>query len=78
MGKITQQSIINPPETILVDPDIHQVSDTETIDYTEDDWIGHMLTQTTEHPIPQDVLYSLARIDSTPSHLLKMMNYYLK
>ena len=33
MEKITQQSIINPPEMIVVDPDIPQGSDTETIDY---------------------------------------------
>ena len=72
MGKITQESIINPPETIVVDPDIHQNSDTETIDYIEDDKINGMLPETTDDPIPQDVLDSLARIspiriDSNPS-----------
>ena len=72
MGKITQKSIINPPEMIVVDPDIPQGSGTETIDYIEGDWIGDMLPETTDDPIPRDVLDSLARIspiriDSTSS-----------
>ena len=71
MVKITQKSIINPPETIVVDPDITQGSGTETIDYIEGDWIGDMLPET-DDPIPQDVLDLLARIspiriDSTSS-----------
>ena len=72
MGKITQKSIINPPEMIVVDPDIPQGSGTETIDYIEGDWIGDMLPETTDDPIPHNVLDSLARIspiriDSTSS-----------
>ena len=71
MVKITQKSIINPPETIVVDPDITQGSGTETIDYIEGVWIGDMLPET-DDPIPQDVLDLLARIspiriDSTSS-----------
>ena len=82
MGKITQKSIINPPEMIVVDPDIPQGSGTETIDYIEGDWIGDMLPETTDDPIPHDVLDSLARISPIrivpPLCRLKTMNYYLK
>ena len=50
---------------IVADPDIHQGPDAETIYYTEDKWIGNMLPEeTTDDPIPQVVLNSLARINS--------------
>ena len=74
MGKIRQQSITNPPEAIVVDPDISRSSDSKTIDYIEDDWIGDMLPETRDDQTTQNVLHSLARIspiriNSTPSPL---------
>ena len=39
LGKISQESIENPPELIDVDPDLPPGSNTETIDYIEDDYI---------------------------------------
>ena len=47
---------------IVVDPDINQASDTETINYIEDDWIGDMLPEETD-AVPKSVLDSLAIID---------------
>ena len=59
MNQIAQQSVVNPPEMIV---DINQASDTETIYYIEDDWIGDMLPEETD-AVSQGVLDSLAIIE---------------
>ena len=67
LGTIIQESIVNPPELIDVDPDIPAGSDMETIDhigddYIEDSYIGDMLPEESESPLPQSILDSLGRV----------------
>ena len=57
------------PETIVIDTDIDQGSDTETINYFEDDHINKIIPETPDkqQQIPQELLDSLTRVGSTPS-----------
>ena len=57
------------PETIVIYIDIDQGSDTETINYVEDDYIGKILLEMPDEQqqMPQELLNSLTRIGSTPS-----------
>ena len=61
-GKMTQESTVNAPELIDVDPDVPAGSDTETIDYIENDYIGDMLSKESGLPLPQSALDLLGRI----------------
>ena len=57
---------------MVIDPHVVDLrSDTETINYSEDDYIGEMVPETRDkqQPIPQEILDSLTRTDSTPSPL---------
>ena len=76
LGKTTQESIVNSPELIDVDPDVPAGSDMEIIDYIEDDYIeddyiGDMLPEESRSLLPQSVLDSLGcispiNVDSPP------------
>ena len=37
------------------------------IGYIDDGWVGDIIPETADNPIPQEVLDSLARISNTPS-----------
>ena len=71
LTKISQKTFPNllEPETIVTATDVDQGSDTKTINYFEDDYIGEMIpgTPDEQQQIPQELLDSLTRIDSTPS-----------
>ena len=58
-------------ETIVIDTDIDQGSDTETTNYFEGDYIGKIIPEMPDEQqqIPQELLDSLTRIGSTPSPL---------
>ena len=62
LGKMTQESTVNAPELIDVDPHVPAGSDTETIDYIENGYIGDMLPKESGSPLPESVLDSLGRI----------------
>ena len=71
LTKISQKKLawFTWTETIVIDTDVNQGSDTETINYFEDDDISKMITETLneQQQIPQKLLDSLARIGRTPS-----------
>ena len=71
LTKISQKNLpdLSEPKTIVIDTDIDQGSDTETINYFENDYISKMITETSDEQqqIPQELLDSLTRIGSTPS-----------
>ena len=62
LGKIMQESTLNAPVLIHVDPDAPAGLITETIDYIEDDYIGGMLPEESRSTPPQSVLDSIGRI----------------
>ena len=70
LTKISQKTLTNLPEaeTIVIDTDVDQGLDTETINYFKDDYIGKIIPETLDkqQQIPQQLLDSLTRIDSTP------------
>ena len=57
------------PETVVIDTDLDQGSDTETINYIEDKHISEMIPETSDEQqaIPQEGLDSLTRIYSARS-----------
>ena len=57
------------PETIVIDTDLDQTSETGTINYFKVDYVGKIITETLDEQqqIPQELLQSLTRIGSTPS-----------
>ena len=55
------------PETIDVDCAVSQSSDTETVGYIGDDWVGDIKLETADDPKPQKELDFLAKISNTPS-----------
>ena len=55
------------PETIDVDCAVSQGSDTETVGYIENNWVGDIKLETADDPIPQKELDFLAKISNTPS-----------
>ena len=71
LTKISQKTLpdLPEPETIVIDTDIDQGSDTETINYFEDDHINKIIPETPDkqQQIPQELLDSLTRVGSTPS-----------
>ena len=71
LTKISQNTLpdLPEPETIVTDTDVDQDSDTEKNNYFEDDYIGEIIPETPDEQqqIPQELLDSLTRIDSTPS-----------
>ena len=71
LTKISQKTLpdLPEPETIVIDTDIDQGSDTETINYFEDDHINKLIPETPDkqQQIPQELLDSLTRVGSTPS-----------
>ena len=71
LTKISQKILpdLPEPETIVIDTDIDQGSDTETINYFEDDHINKIIPETPDkqQQIPQELLDSLTRVGSTPS-----------
>ena len=54
MMRITRKTL-SEPETIVADPAVSQGSHAETISYIEDKWIGDMVPETTDNPVPQEV-----------------------
>ena len=56
-------------ETMIIVSDVVQGSDTQTICYIEDDYIGEMVPEISDEqqPILQELTYLFTRIDSTPS-----------
>ena len=71
LTKISQNTLphLPEPETIVIDTDVDQGSDTEKNNYFEDDYIGEIIPETPDEQqqIPQELLDSITRIDSTPS-----------
>ena len=74
LTKISQKTLPNLPEpkTIVIDTNVDQGSDTEKINYFEDNYIGKIISETPDEQqqIPQELLDSLARIGSTPSLII--------
>ena len=71
LTKISQKTLLDLPEleTIVIDTDVDQGSDTETINYFEDDYIGKIIPEMLDEQqqTPQELLDSLTKIGSTPS-----------
>ena len=71
LTKISQKTVLDLPEleTIVIDTDVDQGSDTETINYFEDDYIGKIIPEMLDEQqqTPQELLDSLTKIGSTPS-----------
>ena len=71
LTKISQKTLpdLPEPETIVIDTDVDQGSDTETIIYFEDDHINKIIPETPgkQQQIPQELLDSVTRVGSTPS-----------
>ena len=71
LTEISQKTLPDLPETEtkVIATDVDQGSDTKTINYFEDDYIGEMIPETPDEQqqIPQELLDSLKRIDITPS-----------
>ena len=71
LTKISQKTLpdLPEPETIFIDTDFDQGSDTETVNYFEDDCIGKIILEMSDEQqqLPQELLESLTRIGSTPS-----------
>ena len=71
LTKISQKTLpdLPEPETIVIDTDVDQGSDTETINYFEDDHINKIIPETPgkQQQIPQELLDSVTRVGSTPS-----------
>ena len=74
LTKISQKTLPDLPEpkTIVIDTNVDQGSDTEKINYFEDNYIGKIISETPDEQqqIPQELLDSLARIGSTPSLII--------
>ena len=74
LTKISQKTLPDLPEpkTIVIDTNVDQGSDTEKINYFEDNYIGKIIPETPDEQqqIPQELLDSLARIGSTPSLII--------
>ena len=74
LTKISQKTLPDLPEpkTIVIDTNVDQGSDTEKINYFEDNYIGKIIPETLDEQqqIPQELLDSLARIGSTPSLII--------
>ena len=74
LTKISQRTLPDLPEpkTIVIDTNVDQGSDTEKINYFEDNYIGKIIPETLDEQqqIPQELLDSLARIGSTPSLII--------
>ena len=74
LTKISQRTLPDLPEpkTIVIDTNVDQGSDTEKINYFEDNYIGKIIPETPDEQqqIPQELLDSLARIGSTPSLII--------
>ena len=74
LTKISQKTLPDLPEpkTIVIDTNVDQGSDTEKINYFEDNYIGKIISETPDkqQQIPQELLDSLARIGSTPSLII--------
>ena len=70
LTKISQKTLpdLSEPETIVIDTDVDQGSDTETVNYFEDDCIGKIIPKMPDEQqqLPQELLESLTRIGSTP------------
>ena len=71
LTKISQKTLPDLPEleTIVIDIDVDQGSDTEKINYFEDDYIGKIIPEMLDEQqqTSQEVLDSLTKIGSTPS-----------
>ena len=71
LTKISQKTLPDLPEleTIVIDIDVDQGSDTEKINYFEDDYIGKIIPEMLDEQqqTPQELLDSLTKIGSTPS-----------
>ena len=71
LTKILQKTLLDlpVPKTIVIDTDVDQGSDTEAINYFEDDYIGKIIPEklNEQQQIPQELLDSLTRKGSTPS-----------
>ena len=71
LTEISQKTLPDLPEleTIVIDTDVDQGSDTETINYFEDDYIGKIIPEMLDgqQQTPQELLDSLTKIGSTPS-----------
>ena len=71
LTEISQKTLPDLPEleTIVLDTDVDQGSDTETINYFEDDYIGKIIPEMLDgqQQTPQELLDSLTKIGSTPS-----------
>ena len=71
LTKISQKTLPDLPEleTIVIDIDVDQGSDTEKINYFEDDYIGKVIPEMLDEQqqTSQEVLDSLTKIGSTPS-----------
>ena len=74
LTKISQKTLPDLPErkTIVIDTNVDQGSDTEKINYFEDNYIGKIIPETPDEQqqIPQELLDSLTRIGSTPSLII--------
>ena len=74
LTKISQKTLPDLPEpkTIVIDTNVDQGSDTEKINYFEDNYISKIIPETPDEQqqIPQELLDSLARIGSTPSLII--------
>ena len=74
LTKISQKTLLDLPEpkTVVIDTNVDQGSDTEKINYFEDNYISKIIPETPDEQqqIPQELLDSLARIGSTPSLII--------
>ena len=79
LTKISQKTLpdLSELETIVIDTDVDQGSDTETINYFEDDYIGKIIPEMLDEQqqTPQELLDSLTKKVVPHRHLHKVTNY---